>query len=237
MSAVAVSCTDVQISLTDFYIGSHLVQRHKSNDFTTASGRTAQLAGIMADSMGAYDARPRKRSRSASPQPPWRKQKQERTRDARPDRRAKDDGGDDDIQRRREQETFAREQTKINSQKESEQMREWVSQEDTFVLKQAKKKAEIRVKEGRAKPIDYLAVNLRVIDTERDPLEDEIDDADLDIVDPEGVFEGLDERELETLEKDIDVYLSLETNKNNQEYWSVGTFFLDITPSADFRRL
>ena len=41
-------------------------------------------------------------------------------------------------------------------------MREWVSQEDTFVLKQAKKKAEIRVKEGRAKPIDYLAVTFIV---------------------------------------------------------------------------
>lgn len=103
-------------------------------------------------------------------------------------------------------------------------MREWVSQEDVFVLKQAKKKAEIRVKEGRAKPIDFLAVNLRVIDKDRNPLDDEIDDADLDIVDPEGVFEGLSDGELEVLEKDIGVYLDLETNKENKEYWMVCWF-------------
>jgi hypothetical protein len=100
-------------------------------------------------------------------------------------------------------------------------MREWVSQEDSFVLKQAKKKAEIRVKEGRAKPIDWLAVTLRVIDPERDPLDDEIDDADLDIVDPDGVFEGLSDSQLLDLEKNIDTYISLETNRNNRDYWTV----------------
>lgn len=100
-------------------------------------------------------------------------------------------------------------------------MREWVAQEDTFVLKQAKKKAEIRVKEGRAKPIDWLAVNLRVIDPERNPLDDEIPDEDLDVVDPEGLLEGLDEKSLDELERDIDIYISLEKNKSNQEFWTV----------------
>lgn len=101
-------------------------------------------------------------------------------------------------------------------------MREWVNQEDSFVLRQAKKKAEIRVKEGRAKPIDWLAVNLRVIDKERstDPLDDEIADEDLDVVDPEAVLDGLGEKELEEMEADIDVYVSLETNKSNREYWA-----------------
>ena len=104
-------------------------------------------------------------------------------------------------------------------------MREWVSQEDSFVLKQAKKKAEIRVKEGRAKPIDWLAVTLRVIDPERDQLDDEINDADLDIVDPDGVFEGLIDSQLLDLEKNIDTYISLETNPNNRDYWTVSHMF------------
>lgn len=168
--------------------------------------------------------RPRKRSRSRSQSPPpWRRNKPTNGRVS-PRRRGpktQDSAEDDELHKRREQETFAREQTRLNSLQEAEQMREWVSQEDIFVLKQAKRKAEIRVKEGRATAIDYLAVNLRVIDTERNPLDDEIDDSELDIVDPEGVFEGLLDSELESLEKDITGYLSLETNKNNKEYWNV----------------
>src|SRR5689334_18300820 len=54
---------------------------------------------------------------------------------------------------------------------DDELTRKWVSEEDSFVLKQAKKKAVIRVREGRAKPIDWLAVILRVIDPDRDLLD------------------------------------------------------------------
>lgn len=100
-------------------------------------------------------------------------------------------------------------------------MREWVAQEDIFVLKQAKKKAEIRVKEGRAKPIDWLAVTLRVIDPTRNPLDDEIADSELDLVDPDGVFEGLSQGQLGDLEKDIDTFLHLENNSQNKDFWKV----------------
>lgn len=104
---------------------------------------------------------------------------------------------------------------------EDQQEREWVAQEDVFVLKQAKKKAEIRVKEGRAKPIDWLTVTLRIIDPTRDPLDDEIADSDLDVVDPDGVFEGLSQTQLQDLEKDIDTFVNLETNAKNREFWQV----------------
>ena len=97
----------------------------------------------------------------------------------------------------------------------------WVADEDRFVLQQAKKKAAIRVKGGRAQPIDWLAVTLAVIDPERNPLDDEVDAADLDLVDPEGVFEGLGDSQLAELEKSIDTYVTLETSRSNQEYWSV----------------
>ncbi|KAJ5748553.1 uncharacterized protein N7511_010249 [Penicillium nucicola] len=112
-----------------------------------------------------------------------------------------------------------RDQVRLNLLQEDQQVREWVAQEDVFVLKQAKKKAEIRVKEGRAKPIDWLTVTLRVIDPTRDPLDDEIADSDLDVVDPDGVFEGLSQTQLQDLEKDIDTFVSLETNAQNRDFW------------------
>lgn len=95
----------------------------------------------------------------------------------------------------------------------------WIADEDKFVLQQAKKKAAIRVKEGRAKPVDWLAITLRFGDTTRSAFDDEVEDAELEIVDPEGVFHGLDSDQLAELEKDIDVYASLERDKANLEFW------------------
>lgn len=102
---------------------------------------------------------------------------------------------------------------------DDEQSMKWVSQEDSFVLKQAKKKADIRVREGRAKPIDWLAVILRVIDPDRDLLDDDEEEVQHDVVDPEGVFEGLDDAQLKELETEITSYISLETNGKNLDYW------------------
>lgn len=97
----------------------------------------------------------------------------------------------------------------------------WIADEDRFVLQQAKKKASIRVKGGRAQPIDWLAVTLAVIDPEKNPLDDELEDVDLDIVDPESIFDGSDDAQLAELEKGIDTYLALESSRSNQEYWNV----------------
>ena len=124
-------------------------------------------------------------------------------------------------QERRKQETFAREQTRINQIQEAEQMRQWVSKEDEFVLKQSKKKAQIRMREGRAKPIDLLAVTLSIIDPTVDLLEDDIAPSDLDIVNPEGVVDDLNMKELQELEKDIAHYNVLESSQSNLIYWKV----------------
>jgi hypothetical protein len=97
----------------------------------------------------------------------------------------------------------------------------WVADEDRFVLAQAKKKAALRVKGGRAKPIDWLAVTLRFVDPTKELLDDEVEDHELEVVDPEGVLEGLDAEDLSQLEKEIENYLTLETNRNNREYWNV----------------
>lgn len=97
----------------------------------------------------------------------------------------------------------------------------WVADEDRFVLQQSKKKAALRVRGGRAKPIDWLAVTLRFIDPTKNLLDEEVEDNELEVVDPDGVFEGLGEDDLSELEKDIDNYLTLETNRSNREYWNV----------------
>jgi hypothetical protein len=101
----------------------------------------------------------------------------------------------------------------------------WVAEEDQFVLRQAKKKAALRVKSGRAKPIDWLAVTLSMIDPTVNPVdhawEADDDDAEMDMVDPEGVFEILNQEQLGELEKDIGTYLTLEKHPKNREFWTV----------------
>lgn len=98
-------------------------------------------------------------------------------------------------------------------------MREWVSKEDEFVLKQSKKKARIRVREGRARTIDWLAVTLSIKDAAKDLLEDDEHIEESEIVDPSAVFEGLSSPQLKELAEDIKSYLLLEVSAGNRRYW------------------
>lgn len=100
----------------------------------------------------------------------------------------------------------------------------WVADEDRFVLQQARRKAAIRAKHGRAQPIDWLTVILSVIDAERNPLDDELDTGDLEIEDPRTLFDKLDEDGLTELEKKIETFETLETSRSNREYWTVSEF-------------
>ncbi|KAJ2902805.1 hypothetical protein MKZ38_000086 [Zalerion maritima] len=100
-----------------------------------------------------------------------------------------------------------------------EQSAKYVADEDKFVLHQAKKKADIRVREGRAKPIDLLAFNLRFIDTDRDTFDDQEKDADIGVPSPSAIVEALKDGQLEGLEGDIKSYQTLETEPANKEYW------------------
>lgn len=58
---------------------------------------------------------------------------------------------------------------------ESAQMSEWLSKEGDFQLDQEKQRAIIRIKEKRAKAIDFLALNLKYINPRH-----EDDDKDLE---------------------------------------------------------
>ncbi len=103
---------------------------------------------------------------------------------------------------------------------QDEQSRQFVADEDKFVLQQSKKKADIRVREGRAKPIDLLAFNLRYIDSDRDVFDDDAHDVEIDVPAPVVVIERLNGKELEELDADITSYHTLETSGRNREYWT-----------------
>ncbi|KAI1486335.1 mid region of cactin-domain-containing protein [Biscogniauxia mediterranea] len=105
-------------------------------------------------------------------------------------------------------------------QTSDEQSRRFVADEDKFVLKQSKKKADIRVREGRAKPIDFLAFNLRFIDTDRDVFDDEDADVEIDVPAPVAIVDGLKETELQELDAELTSFHTLETNRRNREYWT-----------------
>lgn len=95
----------------------------------------------------------------------------------------------------------------------------FVAQEDSFVLKQSKSKADIRVRERRAKPIDLLAFNLRFVDEDHDTFEDKDTDADIEFPSPEAVIRTADDASLKELEEDIKSFRTLEKRRANRRYW------------------
>lgn len=76
----------------------------------------------------------------------------------------------------REAEQRLREEEEVRMQRlaESAQMAEWIAKDGDFQLEQERERAAIRVKEKRAKAIDFLALNLRYVN----PIDDEDDDSE-----------------------------------------------------------
>ncbi|XP_055335119.1 LOW QUALITY PROTEIN: splicing factor Cactin-like [Paramacrobiotus metropolitanus] len=109
-----------------------------------------------------------------------------------------------------ERERAAREEEvqMIQREKEAAQFQQWQSQEDGFHLKQAQLRSEIRIRDGRAKPVDLLA---KYISSESD--------LSVDIHEPSTYIEGLKKRDLEDLLEDIAVYQKLDRDLND-DYWN-----------------
>jgi hypothetical protein len=82
----------------------------------------------------------------------------------------------------REAEQRLREEEEVRMQRlaESAQMAEWTAKDGDFQLDQERRRAAIRVKEKRAKAIDFLALNLRYVNAVDDK-EDEPEEAGLEI--------------------------------------------------------
>ena len=124
------------------------------------------------------------------------------------------------LEREREMEARSEEQSRQQREREAEQFKEWEKQEDFFHLKQAKLRSKLRIKEGRAKPIDLLAryINAFGDDIGADENVDKTDDMAAESKEPYQYLNGLAMQDLEDLEEDIKVYMTLDSNKNI-DYW------------------
>ena len=75
-------------------------------------------------------------------------------------------------EREAEQRLREEEEVRMARLAESAQMADWLSKEEDFQLEQERNRAVIRIKEKRAKAVDFLALNLRYVN----PINDEEDE-------------------------------------------------------------
>jgi hypothetical protein len=89
-------------------------------------------------------------------------------------------------------------------------------------FEQAKLRSEIRIKDGRAKPIDILANYIHSAD--------DADNAEMDMQEPYAIFTGLNIEDIEDLHEDIKVYQQMEQDAN-PDFWrdmlAVATYELE----------
>lgn len=116
------------------------------------------------------------------------------------------------IKQRREQRELEKEQREeeaamMNRERERQSYQEWERKDDEFHLEQTKKRAKIRLKEGRAKPIDILAKNLQMIDENDSELLE--GGFEVEMSEPYSIFTGLPLPELESLRADITSYVQI----------------------------
>ncbi|KAF8826492.1 hypothetical protein HHX47_DHR5000340 [Lentinula edodes] len=123
----------------------------------------------------------------------------------------------------REVEQRLREEEEMRMQRlqESAQMSDWLSKEGDFQLEQERSRAAIRIKEKRAKAVDFLALNLKYV-TLDDDSEDEEEDAglEIDLDEPYNILDNLNNEQVEELHDDIERYMTLEQNDTNIDFWT-----------------
>lgn len=110
------------------------------------------------------------------------------------------------VEREKEREQWEAERDRMARERDGLSYDDWEKQEQTFNLEQAKRRSEIRIQEGRPKPIDILYKNLNM----------DVLDLDIELNEPYKIFSDLSLRELEELRKDILMYLQLDSHK---EFW------------------
>ncbi|EGO01700.1 hypothetical protein SERLA73DRAFT_166227 [Serpula lacrymans var. lacrymans S7.3] len=123
----------------------------------------------------------------------------------------------------REVEQRLREEEELRMQRmaESAQMSDWIAKDGEFQLDQERHRAAIRIKEKRAKAIDFLALNLRYVNPHEEDEEAEEDAGlEIDLDEPYNIFFNLSSEQVEELHDDIEHYLSLENSDVNIEFWT-----------------
>ncbi|TKY62064.1 Cactin protein [Spatholobus suberectus] len=89
------------------------------------------------------------------------------------------------------------------------EFQDWEKKEEEFHFDQSKVRSEIRLREGRARPIDVLTKHLNGSD-----------DLDIEINEPYMVFKGLTVNEMNELRDDIKMHLDLDrATPTHVEYW------------------
>ncbi|KAJ3114867.1 hypothetical protein HDU96_001528 [Phlyctochytrium bullatum] len=111
------------------------------------------------------------------------------------------------------------EQARLQREKDRAALGDWEKREDDFHLHQAKVRAQIRIKEGRAKPIDVLAMNISIATDTDIAKEFDAMGLEMDTEEPYLIFQNLSLAEVEELHKDIQLYLSLEHDPSNRTFW------------------
>ncbi|KAM4046574.1 splicing factor Cactin [Anomaloglossus baeobatrachus] len=112
------------------------------------------------------------------------------------------------LEREREKAMREQELEMLQREKEAEHFKTWEEQEDNFHLHQAKLRSKIRIRDGRAKPIDLLAKYISAED----------DDLAVEMHEPYTFLTGLTVSDLEDLLEDIQIYMELEQGKN-VDFW------------------
>jgi len=116
------------------------------------------------------------------------------------------------LERERERQERDKEMEMIQREREAEHFKAWEDQEDKFHLEQAKLRSRIRIKDGRAKPIDLLAKYATSAEEGAEDL------SGLEMHEPYTYLNGLTMSDLENLLADIKVYIELEQGKN-VDFW------------------
>ncbi|XP_036597971.1 cactin-like [Trichosurus vulpecula] len=112
------------------------------------------------------------------------------------------------LEREREKAMREQELEMLKREKEAEHFQTWEEQENNFHLQQAKLRSQIRLRDGRAKPIDLLAKYISAED----------DDLSVEMHEPYTFLNGLTVSDMEDLLEDIQVYTKLEQGKN-VDFW------------------
>ncbi|KAF8351147.1 mid region of cactin-domain-containing protein [Amanita rubescens] len=126
-------------------------------------------------------------------------------------------------EREAEQKLRDEEELRMQRLQESVKMSEWLSKEGDFQLEQERMRATIRIKEKRAKAIDFLALNLKYVNAPADAdAVNQEDDAglEIDLDEPYNILDNLSGQQIEELHDDIERYLSLEHVDVNIDFWT-----------------
>ncbi|KAI9225863.1 MAG: cactus-binding C-terminus of cactin protein-domain-containing protein [Piptocephalis tieghemiana] len=145
-------------------------------------------------------------------------------------------------EREREEEEREAERVRIQRENDMAQLGDWEAKETRFHLDQAKRRAEIRMREGRAKPVDLLALLIRLSEEDKmsseegqgqggdkdagsllglgkEEREEIFEGWELSLREPTQVLDGLDEKGVKELHGDIRMYISLESDREYLTFW------------------